>query len=332
MPGSGGTDWKAVLMPEFEVRKKRAQKTAFIGMLAERFGDRMRVETCGSLVKSRNIVIGDPETAKIIYTAHYDTCARLPVPNFITPRNIPVFLLYQVVISLLFAVPLFVLTFLAAWLGRGLPDLAGLFVTEGVLILGFAGILWLFFGGVPNPHTANDNTSGVVTVLTLADRLEGSSDAAFILFDNEEIGLLGSTGYAAAHKAIRDGTLLVNFDCVSDGPHFLILFSKDALKLPYCENLRNRAASLFGNADGKREDGDPARRVCEIRPKKGSVYPSDQAAFRVSAAVCALNESKTVGLYMDKIHTPKDTVFNADNIAALAELFAGAHEGETRLL
>ena len=94
MPGSGGTDWKAVLMPEFEVRKSRAQKTAFIGMLAGRFGDRMRTETCGSLVKSRNIVIGDPETAKIIYTAHYDTCARLPVPNFITPRNIPVFLLY----------------------------------------------------------------------------------------------------------------------------------------------------------------------------------------------------------------------------------------------
>ena len=327
MPENGRTDWKAVLLPEYEVRKNRAQKTAFIDMLAGRFGDRMRVETCGSLVKSRNIVIGDPETAKVIYTAHYDTCARLPIPNFITPRNLAVFVLYQIAVSLLFAVPLFGLTFLAAWLGRGLPDLAGLLVTEGVLILGFAGILWVFLGGVPNPHTANDNTSGVAAVLTLAERLEGAPDAAFILFDNEEVGLLGSAGYAAAHAGIRKNTLLVNFDCVSDGPHFLILFSNEAIKRPYYASLRERAAALFGNADGKREGGDPGQKVCEIRPKKGSVYPSDQASFRVSAAVCALNESKLVGLYMDKIHTPKDTVFDEGNIALLTDLFSEAHNG-----
>jgi hypothetical protein len=40
----------------------------------------------------RNIVIGNPDTAKVLYTAHYDTCARLPFPNFITPKNIFIYL------------------------------------------------------------------------------------------------------------------------------------------------------------------------------------------------------------------------------------------------
>ncbi|MCR5682731.1 MAG: hypothetical protein K6G29_09810, partial [Clostridiales bacterium] len=87
-------NWKEILLPAFEIRKSKAQKQAFIDLLAREYGDRMHVEEGGNLVKNRNIVIGSPENAKIVYTAHYDTCARLPFPNFITPRNIFVFLLY----------------------------------------------------------------------------------------------------------------------------------------------------------------------------------------------------------------------------------------------
>ena len=98
------TDWKNVILPAYEVRKRKKQKTAFIDMLKERFGDRMRVEESGSLVKSRNIVLGDPDSADVIFTAHYDTCAGLPFPNFITPRNLFLFILYQIGISLLFVI------------------------------------------------------------------------------------------------------------------------------------------------------------------------------------------------------------------------------------
>ena len=75
--------------------------------------------------------------------------------------------------------------------------------------------------------------------------------------------------------------------------------------------LREEAERIFA--------GTP--RTCEVCPKKGTIYPSDQASFKTSAAVCALNESPRIGLYMDKIHTPKDTVFEEDNIRALIELF-----------
>ena len=301
-------DWKTAILPAYEVRKRKKQKDAFIGMLEGHFGDRMRVETCGSVVKSRNIVIGDPEKADVIYTAHYDTCAGLPFPNFITPKSIPLYLLYQIVIAVGMVIPIFGLTLLVGWLCRGLPDLPGLLLTEGALLLGLFGMFWLFMGDHPNPHTANDNTSGVVTVLTLADRLldrEGEGiRAAFILFDNEENGLLGSMGYAAAHPEQRDRAFVVNFDCVSDGGHFLILFSKPAEKLPYYAALKSEAEAVFAGSD----------RICEIIPKKGTIYPSDQASFKVSAAICAMNVSKRGILYMDKIHTVKDTVFDGGNI------------------
>ena len=304
-------DWKNILIPDREIRKTREQKTAFIDMLRGIYGDRLRTEECGTIVKSRNIILGDPERAKVIFTAHYDTCARLPFPNFITPRNLPIYLLYQVAVSLLLLVPTFGLAYAVGRLTRGLDPLVGLLCRELTLFAGLFCMFGLFFLGKPNPHTANDNTSGVVTVLTLADRLADRDDVAFILFDNEENGLLGSMGYADLHKNIRDNTMLINFDCVSDGDNFLIIFSKKAQKTAYYETVRERAERIL-----------PARgKYVEVRGKRGTVYPSDQTNFKTSAAVCALNRSRYVGLYMDKIHTPKDTVFQTENIEALAEIF-----------
>ncbi|MBO6052264.1 MAG: M28 family peptidase [Clostridia bacterium] len=308
-----GLKWQEIIFPDYEVRKTKKQKTAFIEMLRSHFGDRLRVEECGSLVKSRNIVIGDPEKARVIYTAHYDTCTRLPFPNFITPRNFFLYLLMQIFVALILFIPVFLLTVLVGTLTRALPLAWGFVATEGTLFLSLAAVLWFFFGGPANPHTANDNTSGVVTVLSLADASAGSSpDAAFILFDNEENGLLGSAGYAAAHRDIRQNTLLVNFDCVSDGKRFLMLFSKRAMELPYYRALKERADAVFADRG----------QTAEVCPKKGTFYPSDQANFKTCAAVCALNESPRIGLYMNRIHTIRDTVFEEDNIAALIELFS----------
>ena len=56
----------------------------------------------------------------------------------------------------------------------------------------------VFMGGKPNKHTANDNTSGVITLLELMNRLspEQKERTAFVFFDNEENGMLGSAFFA----------------------------------------------------------------------------------------------------------------------------------------
>mgnify|MGYP002508405661 CR=1 FL=1 len=66
----------------------------------EKAGCAPSVETCFA---AKNVVAGDPEKAKVIFSAHYDTCAVLPFPNFITPRNLFFYLCYQ----LMLVVPLF---------------------------------------------------------------------------------------------------------------------------------------------------------------------------------------------------------------------------------
>ena len=99
-------EWREDILPAYEIRKTKRQKTAFIDHLAEIYGSRMQVEEWGTLVKSRNIVLGNPDTASVIYTAHYDTCARVPFPNFITPKNIALYLLYQILLGLVMVVTL----------------------------------------------------------------------------------------------------------------------------------------------------------------------------------------------------------------------------------
>ena len=85
------------ILTRFPVRKSREQKEAFRRWAVERaeaLGWAAKVEPAKLLGMNRNLVIGDPETAEIIITAHYDTPARLPLPNLITPRNVPVYLVY----------------------------------------------------------------------------------------------------------------------------------------------------------------------------------------------------------------------------------------------
>ena len=82
------------------VRKSQKQKSAFIDYVqttADAKGYATHVEK--GYFGARNIVVGNPEKAKVIYTAHYDTCARMPVPNFITPKSIWIYLLYQILIT-----------------------------------------------------------------------------------------------------------------------------------------------------------------------------------------------------------------------------------------
>ena len=45
--------------------------------------------------KNNNVVVGDPTTAKAVFTAHYDTPARSIFPNIMIPKNRLIFYLYQ---------------------------------------------------------------------------------------------------------------------------------------------------------------------------------------------------------------------------------------------
>lgn len=308
-------NWKEMILPEYEVRKSKAQKARFVDMLSEKYGDRLRVEETRGLIKSRNVIIGNPERAKVVFTAHYDTAPVMPFPNFITPKNIPVYLLYQLLLVLVIYIPVALVVGVSMYLTRGLSESVQIIINEAVFFASLIGIMWFLLDGPANRHTANDNTSGVVAVLTLADRLT-SDDFAFILFDNEERGLLGSSSYAAAHKSVRENTMIVNLDCISDGDHVMFLISKKASGSAYAAALESMALNVLG------EYGKSAI----ITGPRGTVYPSDQRSFKVSIGVAALKKSpsRLIGYYMDRIHTKRDTQFDGANIAAICDLLEKA--------
>jgi hypothetical protein len=257
----------------------------------------------------RNVVIGDVSKAKVVYTAHYDTCPALPFPNFITPKNFLIYFLYQIFITLIFLViPLVALEviFMAIAKASGLSEDLSHIIFMVIYFLVLGGFLALTMAGPANKHTANDNTSGVTTLIDtmtiLPDELK--SDVAFIFFDLEEAGLVGSKSFFKKHKNVMNNKLLVNFDCVSDGENILLVLSKKA---------RGYAKQL--------EEAFKANDSVKVEiATKGVFYPSDQASFPCGVGVAALNYSKALKTYyMDKIHTDKDRVYREKNIEFLAE-------------
>lgn len=291
------TELSRIIFEKYQIRKSKNQKTEFINLLKEHMP--VNIQT-GGLIKSRNIIVGDVEKADVVYTAHYDTCAVMPFPNFITPKNIVVYLLY----SLLICVPIFVVMIAVnAALSFITTDFTVHYILSLVMVWG---MLYLLMAGPANKHTANDNTSGVITLCEIYSKLndEQKQKVALVFFDNEEIGLVGSSFFKKQYGKIMENKLLVNFDCVSDGDNILFAVSKAAQ-----QQYMDKIGTAFAAQDKK------------IMVEKGEkvFYPSDQAHFKKNVAVAALKHKKFIGYYMDRIHTPKDTVFDERNIELLSD-------------
>lgn len=300
------------LLAEHPVRKTGRQKEAFRGWMvqqATQMGYAAQVEANG---RNRNVVIGDPETAQVTFTAHYDTPPVMPWPNIVLPKNVPAFVGYQALSVLLVLALAAALGGLAGWLAGSAE------VGKSVFRIVLIGEALLMLLGPANRNNANDNTSGMAAVMEIMARLPAQQrdKAAFILFDNEEKGLLGSGAYARKHKAVRDGKLVINLDCVGDGGHILFFANKATRALPVFPALCAAMEAQSG-------------RRFTMNELEKSMYPSDQKHFRFGVAVCACRMSERFGYFCDKIHTAKDTVCEQANLDFIADGLVQFVEGLT---
>jgi len=293
------TDLSREILDKYQVRKTKKQKTAFISMLQTHIPS-LQVQEM-RFPKSRNLVIGDPETAKVILGAHYDTCAQLPFPNFITPKKPAISILYSVLI----VVPVILVVFLFSAFSRMLN--MDPLLTYWISLIFYLIFILLLMAGPANKHTANDNTSGVITLLEIYQTLDPDTrkEVCFVFFDNEESGVIGSGQFRKKYKKAIKDKLMINFDCVSDGDHILLGITKKANQKHHVAIAR-----AFTSTESKE---------VLLENLKKIYYPSDQAGFPVAIAVAALKYKKPFGYYMDRIHTKRDTVFDEQNIAYLAE-------------
>jgi len=290
---------------DYKIRKTQDQKTRFIELVVKDLleeGHIVRVEESNGLIRNRNIVVGDLSSARIICGAHYDTPARLILPNLVTPRNIPLLILYQLLLALVLIAPCLVLALLIGTVTSS--GLLGLLVFESLLVL----MIFLLLAGPANPNNFNDNTSGTVTLIEILKKLspEERSELAVVFFDNEEKGLIGSYKFAKLHLRELVGKLVVNFDCVSDGDILLLVRNRRMRKDAEASNV---FVSSFENSFSK-----------EIL-SASCFNPSDQMSFGNNRTVtfAAMRKARLVGLYVGRIHTSRDVIFDVRNIKVLSD-------------
>ena len=124
-----------------------------------------------------------------------------------------------------------------------------------------------------------------------------------MFFDNEELGLIGSSFYRRKHRKASNRQLILNFDCISDGEYILLVRNASAKK-SFDKQLRSAFADLGG-------------KTVLHASSLTTMYPSDQAHFPCSVGIAAVHKKPFVGPYLSRIHTARDTVFDESNIAYL---------------
>ena len=298
------------ILETYEIRKSNKQKTAFITYLKDRLAhagynpetDITIHEKWKGIFNTRNIIVGNPAKAKVFFTAHYDTCAVCPFPNLMAPTNVFLFLLYQILLVFMIFGGTLILTVAIALVTNNFLDAYWIFL---LILYGF--LIHLMFG-YRNKHTANDNTSGVITITKILEELppEQREKVCVIYFDNEEKGLFGSDFFYSTYKKVMNDKLLINFDCVGDGEHIVSLAKKSAIKDEYYTFYKEALQRHEPTADVK----------CYYKKVKPMMFPSDQMYFKKGVGICALKKSP-LGMYCARIHTPFDTKCREENILYL---------------
>lgn len=295
------------ILQKYQIRKSNKEKTEFIEYIKERLSrsgyDREKditVETKGiGLLKSRNIVVGNPKEAEILVTAHYDTCAVLPFPNFMAPTNPVLFWVCQLMIA-------FFLIVLAAIVVLAFTFLTNNYFNAGnVALISYFLLFFHMMFGYRNKHTANDNTSGVIAITKLLEELpeEHRNKVCVVYFDNEEKGLFGSSFFAKKYKKLIKKKMLINLDCVGDGDNIV--------SMAKCTARKNEKYPLFVEALTENAKTYKGRYHC--KKMKFMMFPSDQTNFDNAIGICALRKS-IFGMYCGRIHTPFDTICKEENI------------------
>ena len=219
--------WDANWSERFPVRITKKQKERFLEELeSELAARRFETEriTVRTLIRNR-LLVTKCEQPRVIFLAHFDTPTIMPfwiasLFNFVGhTRQIT----GSVLILALIYIPVILSTALNSYFLTAFTNLFTL-----VILLSLVSLL------IPNPRNREDNTSGIIGLMALAEWLKDKprlkEQVQFVFLDNEELGLLGSKGLRRLWD--KEGhpyneAIIINLDCVSRGQKPLIVYHKN---------------------------------------------------------------------------------------------------------
>ena len=294
---------------DYPIRRNDKEKQHFYEYVQAEFGEsRVSKQT---LDKNNNIVIDDLSTADVIFTAHYDTPAASIVPNMMMPKNKILGTLINMIFPILMALASLGIAYLIGFLAN--LDQGAVIAIYLVLYFGLYFLLTRTFS---NKHNKNDNTSGVATVLSLAQQIKNDK-VAFVLFDNEEKGLLGSKALNKKYKKEFTDKLVINLDCVGNGDQIVFIPKEKA-------EAREEYSLIKESVD------ENAGFTIRYIPFKKALGNSDHKSFPCSIGVMAGNKGKIAKVVTGRIHTPRDTVASEKNIYFLTDVMVKMIEKRQR--
>lgn len=243
----------------------------------------------------KNIITSITDDTKVLLMAHYDTPGSfiacyflLPIWKIIGMSNnflvillvIPVVLLYALIVSFL--------------LIKCFPtlDLKCICIITPFLIIAPAFI-------IPNLRNFNDNTSGILTILSIAEKLKNKDKVALIFTDQEEFFRSGSKNLKSnlikcLGQTKMEDLIIMNFDPVGTGEYLLIHGNKKG------EDFYNKIKEHMQKDDFK-----------NIIVTPYSYGTSDHISFPNNQSVCFsfLNKALyTKHFYPPRVHTFFDNV------------------------
>ena len=270
---------------EFPVRRKPTEKEKFrlwlVGTLREQ-GYQPKLQHRETALRMggdvTNVVVGDPDKAKLILVAHYDTGVRTLLPPFYMPTRPLTAFLYLALTPVLALLGSFVLSFALTF-----PFNAPYLTLPLFLILMVTALLYLRFGP-SETRNLNDNTSGVAALLeTSAALTPGCRDkVAFAFLDGGFGGLSGAKGFRARYPSAKEKTV-INVNCVAEGGELLILPNKYSR---WDGEVLDAILDSFENGE---------HTTTFLKTDGLIYYPSDNRAFRHSFAICACEKLRGFG-------------------------------------
>ena len=273
------------ILREYPVRRRPEEKEKFrlwlMGTLRE-LGYQPELQSRQSALQFGgnvlNVVAGDPERAKLILVAHYDTAIRSLLPPLYMPTRPLTAFLYLALTPALVLIGSFVLSFALTF-----PINAPYLTLPLFLLLLVTALLYLRFGPSER-RNLNDNTSGVAALLetaaTLTPRYRG--EVAFAFLDGGFGGLSGAKGFRARYPSAKEKTI-INLCSVAEGSELLVLPNK---------NSRWDGALLDAILDSF-ENGEHT--TVFLKTDGLTYFPSDNRAFRYACSICACETVRGFG-------------------------------------
>lgn len=198
-------------------------------------------------------------------------------------------------------------------IGLSIPLVSGLFTDimpylDKLIILAFGVSMFTIF--IPNSRNLDDNTSGVVALLKLAERFQKSEikNAKLIFVDNEEIGLFGSRAhykYLKNNNLINDSCKVFSIDCIGGTGNVPLIISNG--KSEYLDSFKDALIDEFG----------------DCKTVKMDLPASDNYSFKRNGALNLSFVSKSIipgGFYIKNIHSKRDKQIDFNRINRVCEI------------